>query len=139
MSSTISPMIRALPGRLPAWQTRAAGRRRLVTITEPGTGVTLSGRVTSVSHTTASGASISGGLYMHMGIKAGRPLPMSLVGQDVSLAIASARSGGPVLAVPEAAVFASADGGTYVSKMAGASQVKVPATIGVSGNGLLQL
>jgi peptidoglycan hydrolase-like protein with peptidoglycan-binding domain len=110
-----------------------------VTITEPGTGVTLPGRVTSVSHTTASSASISGGLYVHMGIKADRPLPMSMVGQDVTLAIASARSSGPVLAVPEAAVFASADGGTYVSKMAGASQVKVPVKIGISGNGLLQV
>jgi peptidoglycan hydrolase-like protein with peptidoglycan-binding domain len=131
-----SPVIK---GQLSPSDDRVVRPGMRVTITEPGTGVTLSGRVTSVSRTTASSASISGGLYVHMGIKPDRTLPMSLVGQDVSLAIASARSSGPVLAVPEAAVFASADGGTYVSKLTGASQVKVPVKIGISGNGLLQV
>ena len=110
-----------------------------VTITEPGTGATVAGRVTSVSNSTASKASISGGLYVAVGVKAKRPLPMSLVGQDVSLTITSARSAGRVLAVPEAAVYAGADGGTYVTKLAGKSKVKVPVRIGMSGSGLLQV
>jgi peptidoglycan hydrolase-like protein with peptidoglycan-binding domain len=110
-----------------------------VTITEPGTGATVAGRVTSVSNSTASKASISGGLYVAVVVKANRPLPMSLVGQDVSLTITSARSAGRVLAVPEAAVYAGADGGTYVTKLAGKSKVKVPVRIGMSGSGLLQV
>jgi Putative peptidoglycan binding domain len=110
-----------------------------VTITEPATGATVAGRVTSVSNSTASTASISGGLYVALGVKANRPLPMSLVGQDVSLTIASARSAGRVLAVPEAAVYAGADGGTYVTKLAGKSKVKVPVRVGMSGSGLLQV
>lgn len=110
-----------------------------VTITQPGSGVTIPGRITSVSHVTASKASVSGGLYVHVGIKPDRPLPMSLVGQDLSLTIAAARSDGAVLAVPEAAVFASADGRTYVSKLVGSAAVRVPVQVGMSGGGLLQV
>jgi peptidoglycan hydrolase-like protein with peptidoglycan-binding domain len=110
-----------------------------VTITEPGTGATVGGRVTSVSSSTASTASISGGLYVGMGVRPDRPLPMSLVGQDVSLTIASARSAAPVLAVPEAAVYASANGGIYVTKLVGGRRAKVPVSIGMSGSGLLQV
>jgi peptidoglycan hydrolase-like protein with peptidoglycan-binding domain len=110
-----------------------------VTITEPGNGATIGGRVTSVSNSTASKASISGGLYVAIGVRPDRPLPMSLVGQDVSLTIASGRSAGPVLAVPEAAVYASANGGIYVTKLAGGRPVKVPVRIGMSGSGLLQV
>jgi peptidoglycan hydrolase-like protein with peptidoglycan-binding domain len=110
-----------------------------VTITEPGTGATVDGQVTSVSNSTASTASISGGLYVAVGVRVDQPLPMSLVGQDVSLTITSARSAGPVLAVPEAAVYAGADGGTYVTKLAGKNRVKVPVRVGMSGNGLLQV
>jgi hypothetical protein len=110
-----------------------------VSITEPGSGHTVTGRVTSVSNSTASKASISGGLFVAVGIRVDQPLPMSLVGQDVSLTIASARSPGPVLAVPEAAVYASADGGTYVTKLAAGNRVKVPVRVGMSGSGLLQV
>jgi len=110
-----------------------------VTITDSGGGPVRHGRVAWVSHSTASNASISGGLYVKMGIALNRPMPMSLVGQDVSLAIGAARSRGPVLAVPEAAVFAAADGRTYVSKVSGGRTVRVPVRIGMSGSGLLQV
>jgi peptidoglycan hydrolase-like protein with peptidoglycan-binding domain len=110
-----------------------------VTITEPGAGTAIPGRVTSVSNVTASKASVSGGLYVRMGIRASRPLPMSLIGQDVALTIEAARSNGAVLAVPEAAVFASADGRTYVSKLVGTSAVRVQVQVGTSGGGLLQV
>ncbi|HUC25301.1 MAG TPA: peptidoglycan-binding protein [Streptosporangiaceae bacterium] len=110
-----------------------------VTITEPGGGATLGGRIASVSHSTASKASVSGGLYVRIGIKPDRPLPMSLVGQDVSVSITAARSHGAVLAVPEAAIFASANGETYVSKLVGATVVKVRVRVGTSGDGMLQV
>lgn len=110
-----------------------------VTITDSGGGPVRHGQVAWVSHSTASKASISGGLYVKMGIALNRPLPMSLVGQDVSLAIGAARSPGPVLAVPEAAVFAAADGQTYVSKVSGGHTFRVPVRVGMTGSGLLQV
>lgn len=110
-----------------------------ITITEPGNGVTIPGRVTSVSDITASKASISGGLYVRMGIRSRSPMPMSLVGQDVSLTIVAAHSSGAVLAVPEAAVFASANGSTYVTKLAGTTEVRVQVRVGISGSGLLEV
>ena len=110
-----------------------------VTITASGGGPVRHGEVAWVSHSTASNASISGGLYVKMGINLNRPLPMSLVGQDVSLAIGAAHSQGPVLAVPEAAVFAAADGQTYVSKVSGGHTVRVPVRVGMTGSGLLQV
>jgi peptidoglycan hydrolase-like protein with peptidoglycan-binding domain len=110
-----------------------------VTISETGSPVTIAGRITSVSHVTASKASVSGGLYVKVGVKPDRRLPMSLVGQDLSLTIVAARSHGAVLAVPEAAVFASANGVTYVSKLVGTATVRVPVRVGASGGGLLQV
>jgi peptidoglycan hydrolase-like protein with peptidoglycan-binding domain len=110
-----------------------------VTITEPGNGVTIDGRITSVSHVTASKASVSGGLYVHMGIRPDRSLPMSLVGKDLSLTVTAAHSRGAVLAVPEAAVFANADGQTYVSKLVGTAAVRVPVQVGTTGGGMLQV
>jgi len=45
-----------------------------------------------------------------------------------------------VLTVPEAAVFASADGGTYVSKVTGAhTQEKIAVRVGITGGGLVQV
>src|SRR5579875_716234 len=110
-----------------------------VVISEPGTGKTISGRVTRVSHSTASTASISGGLYVAIRVRPSRPLPLSLVGQDLSLTIASARSAGPVLAVPEAAIFAAADGGTYVTALLAGRRVRVPVRVGMTGSGLVQV
>jgi hypothetical protein len=110
-----------------------------VTITEPGGGSRIGGRITSVSHGVASKASISGGLYVRVGVRPDHPLPMSLIGQDLSLLITAARSHGAVLAVPEAAIFASANGETYVSKLVGSTTVKVPVRVGTSGDGLLQV
>jgi hypothetical protein len=114
-------------------------RGMLVTITEPGGGAAVRGRVTSVARSTASTKSISGGLYVALGIRPDHSLPLSLVGQDVSVAIATARSSGPVLTVPEAAVFAGVDGGIYVTKMSAAGRVRVPVRVGLSGDGLLQV
>jgi membrane fusion protein, multidrug efflux system len=126
-------------GQLTASNARLVRAGMKVTITEPGTGTTVPGRVTSVAHTTASTASISGGLYVAMGIRTRRPLPLSLVGQDVTITIATARSAGPVLAVPEAAVFAGASGGTYVTVDRGGKLTRVAVRVGMSASGLLQV
>ena len=128
-----------LAGQLSPSNAREVRPGMRVLITEPGTGATVPGRVVSVSHETASKASISGGLYVAMRVRTRRPLPLSLVGQDVSMTIAAARTPGPVLAVPEAAIFAGADGQTYVSKLAGGHLVRVAVRVGMSGTGLVQV
>jgi hypothetical protein len=111
-----------------------------VTITDTVTGKSRRGTVVSISQQAKSKGSISGGIYLPMKIHPSKPLPASLVGQNLSLTISAAHSNGPVLTVPEAAVFASADGGTYVSKVTGQhSQVKVPVQIGITGAGLVQV
>ena len=77
-------------------------------------------------------------MYLPAKVSTGRPLPLSMIGQDVSLTITAAHSPGKVLAVPEAAVFARADGRLYVTKMTGSqSSVAVPVRVGVTGDGLV--
>jgi len=109
-----------------------------VTITDPATDSTRHGHIRSVGLRTQTTGSISGGVYLPVKIRPSRPLPMSMIGQDVSLTITSAHSAGPVLAVPAAAVFARADGRLYVTKMTGSrSDVQVPVRVGVTGNGMV--
>jgi hypothetical protein len=129
----------ALAGQLSPSNAKEVRRGMRVLITEPGTGATVAGRVVSVSHETASKASISGGLYVAMRVRTRRPLPLSLVGQDVSMTIAAARTPGPVLAVPEAAIFAGANGQTYVSKLVHGQPVRVAVRVGMTGTGLVQV
>jgi hypothetical protein len=111
-----------------------------VTITDPVTGKSRAGKVVSVTNRTKTKGSISGGIYLPMKIRPNKALPSSMVGQNLSLRINAAHSSGPVLTVPEAAVFAGADGRTYVSKVTGPhTQVKVPVRIGITGGGLVQV
>ncbi len=113
-----------------------AGMR--ITITDAATGLTRRGHITSVGRRTKTKGSISGGVYVPMKVRPGRPLPMSMIGQDVSLTITAAHSAGPLLAVPEAAVFARADGRLYVTKVTGArSDVQVPVRVDATGNGMV--
>ena len=68
------------------------------------------------------------------------PLDGKLAGANLRVTISAASSGTPVLAVPVAAVTASADGSTYVvSVAASGDQTKVVVKVGVSGNGLVQV
>jgi peptidoglycan hydrolase-like protein with peptidoglycan-binding domain len=111
-----------------------------VTITDTVTGKSRQGTVTSISSQAKTKNSISGGIYLPMKIHPSKPLPASMIGQNLSLTISAAHSSGPVLTVPEAAVFAGADGGTYVSKVTGPhSQEKVAVRIGITGDGLVQV
>ena len=43
---------------------------------------------------------MTGGVYLPATVRTSRPLPLSMIGRDVSLSIAAAHSDGPVLAVP---------------------------------------
>jgi peptidoglycan hydrolase-like protein with peptidoglycan-binding domain len=109
-----------------------------VKVTDPAAGSSRRGHIESVGARTETKKSISGGVYLPAKVSTGRPLPLSMIGQDVSLTIAAARSAGKVLAVPEAAVFARADGRLYVTKMTGSqSSVAVPVRVGVTGNGMV--
>jgi len=111
-----------------------------VAVTNPVTQQTIGGTVLAVGSTPSSTGSIIGGLYVPMRIRPDQPLPESMVGQNVNLAISAAGSDGPVLAVPEAAVFAHADGRIYVAKVTGPnSQVDVPVRVGITGDGLVQV
>jgi hypothetical protein len=111
-----------------------------VRITNTVTGRSVHGRITSIKSRTETKGSISGGIFLPMRVRPGRPLPPSLIGQNVTLTITAAHSSGPVLAVPEAAVFASVNGSTYVTKVTGAhSQVRVPVRTGLTGDGLVEI
>jgi hypothetical protein len=111
-----------------------------VKITDTVTGKSVRGRVTSVKSRTETKGSISGGIFLPMRIKPSRPLSTSLIGQNVTLTITAAHSSGPVLAVPEAAVFASVNGSTYVTRVTAAhSQVRVPVRTGITGDGLVEI
>jgi peptidoglycan hydrolase-like protein with peptidoglycan-binding domain len=110
-----------------------------VIITRSDTGQTYPGKIKSISSVPSSTSSIAGGDYLPMKIKALRPIPSVLVGQDVSLRIATAATSGPVLAVPEAAVFASANGAIYVTRLHGSAQVKVAVRVGATGDGMVQV
>ena len=109
-----------------------------VVISNTATGLSRKGRVTKVGKRTQTANSISGGIYLLMRVRPSRPLHQSLVGKDVSLTITAARSRGPVLAVPEAAVFARADGRIYVTKQTGPHHnVQVPVRVLMTGNGMV--
>jgi Putative peptidoglycan binding domain len=128
----------SVAGQLSPSDATLVRRGMTVTITDPATDATRSGHLGSVGSRTQTKSSISGGVYVSMKIHPSRPLPMSLVGQDVSLTITAAHSSGPVLAVPEAAVFARADGRLYVTKVTGPkSSLEVPVRVGATGNGLV--
>lgn len=109
-----------------------------VTITDPATGAARRGKIRSVGRRTQAAHSLAGGLYLPAKVRARHAMPLSMIGHDVSLTINSARSAGPVLAVPEAAIFARTDGNLYVSVVTGTgADRQVPVRIGVTGNGLV--
>jgi hypothetical protein len=138
-SLTLAEGSPTIAGQLSPSNAKEVRRGMRVIITEPGSGATVTGRVISVSHQTASTASISGGLYVATKVRTRRPLPLSLVGQDVSMTITAAHSAGKVLAVPEAAIFAGVNGQTYVSRQVGGRLVRVAVRVGMSGTGLVQV
>jgi peptidoglycan hydrolase-like protein with peptidoglycan-binding domain len=111
-----------------------------VQILNPATGSTLVGRVRSVGTRMQNSGSISGAFYVAMRISTRTRVPVSMAGQDVKLTIIAAHTARPVLTVPQAAIFASADGQTYVTKVtATRSRVRVPVRTGFTGDGLVEV
>jgi hypothetical protein len=110
-----------------------------VTITAQGSPAVVHGKIGSVTKQAQTTGSISGGLYYPMHIKLSGPLPSSMgPGQNVIMSIRAAQSSGPMLAVPEAAVFGGQDGRDYVSKVTGPnSATRVPVTVLTTGDGLV--
>jgi hypothetical protein len=110
-----------------------------VTITAQGSPAVVHGIIRSVTTKAQTANSISGGLYYPMHIKLRRPLPRSMgPGQNVILSVRAAQSSGPMLAVPEAALFGGQDGKDYVSKVTGpSSATRVPVTVVTTGDGLI--
>jgi len=110
-----------------------------VTITTQGSPATVHATIASVGKKAQTSKSISGGLYYPMHIKLRKPLPPSMgPGQNVILSIQAAHSDGPMLAVPEAALFGGQDGRDYVSKVTGpASTARVQVTVVTEGDGLV--
>jgi multidrug efflux system membrane fusion protein len=110
-----------------------------VTITAQGSPATVHGTIASVTKKAKTAKSISGGLYYPMHINLHKPLPPSMgLGQDVILSIQAAQSNGPMLAVPEAALFGGQDGKDYVSKVTGPNTAtRVPVTVVTEGDGLV--
>jgi peptidoglycan hydrolase-like protein with peptidoglycan-binding domain len=110
-----------------------------VTITAQGSPATVHGTIASVTHKAQTSKSISGGLYYPMHISLHKPLPPSFgSGQNVILSIQAAQSSGPMLAVPEAALFGGQDGKDYVSKVTGPdTATKVQVTVVTEGDGLV--
>ena len=110
-----------------------------VTITAQGSPAVVHGTIQSVIKKPQTAHSISGGLYYPMRIKLRKPLPSSMgPGQNVILSIRAAQSNGPMLAVPEAALFGGQDGRDYVSKVTGPnSATRVAVTVVTTGDGLV--
>jgi len=110
-----------------------------VTITTQGSPATVHATIASVGRKAQTSKSISGGLYYPMRIKLHKPLPASMgPGQNVILSIQAAHSNGPMLAVPEAALFGGQDGRDYVSKVTGPhSATRVAVTVVTTGDGLV--
>lgn len=110
-----------------------------VTITAQGSPAVVHGIIRSVIGKAQTSNSISGGLYYPMHIKLRKPLPPSMgPGQNVILSVRAAQSNGPMLAVPEAALFGGQNGKDYVSKVTGPnSATRVSVTVVTTGDGLV--
>jgi multidrug efflux pump subunit AcrA (membrane-fusion protein) len=69
-----------------------------------------------------------------------KPLPAPWAGRDVRLTITTAKTSGPVLVVPQAAVSAGADDQSYLFVAeAGQERRRVPVEVGVSANGFVEV
>lgn len=82
----------------------------------------------------------SGTSYVAVTVAPDAPLEPALIGQDIRLTLKFAQTGGPVLAVPSAAVTSSGDGRTRVVVVGTAgTQRTVEVRAGRSGGGLVEI
>ncbi|MGX1560797.1 HlyD family efflux transporter periplasmic adaptor subunit [Streptomyces sp. NPDC055506] len=101
-----------------------------------------SGKVESVALERASakdGGEESGEQKYTVKVTPSRPLPMKMNGENVQLTVVAASSRGKVLAVPSSAVSTGADGLTSVTERTGRKERRIPVTVGVSGDGYVEI
>ncbi|MFC9505574.1 HlyD family efflux transporter periplasmic adaptor subunit [Streptomyces sp. NPDC057002] len=102
----------------------------------------FSGKVESVALERASakdGGEESGEQKYTVKVAPSRPLPMKMNGENVQLTVVAASSRGKVLAVPSSAVSTGADGLTSVTERTGRKERRIPVTVGVSGDGFVEI
>jgi hypothetical protein len=100
------------------------------------------GRVESVSLQRATGkdgGEEQGEQKYTVKVTPSRPLPIKLNGENVQLTVVAASSRGEVLAVPSSAVSTGADGLTSVTERTGHKERRIPVTVGVSGDGYVEI
>ncbi|MFI9174967.1 peptidoglycan-binding protein [Streptomyces lincolnensis] len=106
------------------------------------TGRQFTGTVTSVGKETDSAKDAgqdTGAEKYTVKVTPSRPLPTELNGENVQLTVVAASSKGKVLAVPSSAVSTGADGLTSVTERRDGRERRIPVTVGVSGDGFVQV
>jgi peptidoglycan hydrolase-like protein with peptidoglycan-binding domain len=115
---------------------KAVATGMVAQLEDEASGWTGSGTVTSVG--AASSSDAEGDVTAV--IAPDHPLPSKLSGVDLKVTVTQVSSGGKVLAVPIAAITATADGSTYVVvSAASGDQRKVMVTTGVNGGGTVEV
>jgi peptidoglycan hydrolase-like protein with peptidoglycan-binding domain len=102
----------------------------------------FTGKVRSVSRertTAKDGGEESGEQKYTVEVTPSRPLPTKLNGENVQLTVVAASSRTKVLAVPSSAVSTGADGMTSVTERTGEKERRIPVTVGVSGDGYVEI
>jgi multidrug efflux pump subunit AcrA (membrane-fusion protein) len=103
------------------------------------TGRHATGVVVSVGQVVTTGLG-NAAPYLPVRIRPIRSWAGSWAGQDVRLTVTARVTSGPVLAVPEAAIFSSANGATYVTVTGPAGTTRrVRVRAGVSAGGLVEV
>jgi peptidoglycan hydrolase-like protein with peptidoglycan-binding domain len=118
---------------------RAGQKVRIYSDTE---GREFTGEVRSVSRertTAKDGDEEPGEQKYTVEVTPSRPLPTKLNGENVQLTVVAAASRTKVLAVPSSAVSTGADGLTSVTERTGKKERRIPVTVGVSGDGYVEI
>ncbi|WLW52271.1 HlyD family efflux transporter periplasmic adaptor subunit [Streptomyces sp. YU58] len=106
------------------------------------TGRQFTGTVTSVGKETdpaKDGGQDTGAEKYTVKVRPSKPLPSELNGENVQVTVVAASSKGKVLAVPSSAVSTGADGLTSVTERKDGRERRIPVTVGVSGDGFVQV
>jgi len=127
-----------------------------VTVRSDETGVQATGSITSIGEYSAGSSAEGTSGEQDPGADGGstaqaqpgypivvtglKPLPSQFSGQDVQLTIEAASTDEKVLAVPAAAIYATADGSTQVIKsLSDGRQLRVVVTAGASAGGFVEV
>ncbi len=106
------------------------------TISDPEYNFEGAGVVIRLTRSATSANSDTGAPYFPLTLAPNPAMSESLVGQDVQVTLVAAHTDGPVLTVPVAAVFATANGKTYVTKVESRGfEVRIPVRTGITANG----